>query len=84
MDPQEQMYHLIIQQRGVRQQIRKPTTRELKSRRRRKRYHQLQKYWKQRLEEIEIELRTVYLNEVLGSIQPELINLCRFLILIVY
>ena len=64
MDPNEQMYHLIIQQRGVRQQIRKPTARELKSRRRMKRYQQLQKYWKQRLEEIEIDMRTIYLNEI--------------------
>ena len=63
-DPNKRMYELTLEQRGVRRQIRKPTPRELRSERRMKRYKELQKYWKQRLAEIEIDMRTIYLNEI--------------------
>jgi len=54
----------LIEECGrVRRQIRKPRPYDTDI----DQYKALQKYWKERVEEIEIEMRTIYLNEVFNN-----------------
>ena len=55
----------LIEECGrVRRQIRKPRPYDTDM----KQYKALQKYWKERVKEIELEMRTIYLNEVFNQI----------------
>ena len=54
----------LIEECGrVRRQIRKPKSYDTDV----EQYKALQKYWKERIKEIEIEMRTIYLNEVFNN-----------------